>query len=90
VNTGTNAADSAACEKRLLIRFGIWEAIVNELIAKPVAKKPAWMTSRPRPATREIAVAAAKIEVLTAIRRLGAGGGADLSAWGLREDTSAL
>ena len=39
VNTGTNAADSAACENRLLNRFGIWEAIVNADAAAVVPKK---------------------------------------------------
>ena len=29
LNTGTNAADSAACANRFDIRFGICEAIVN-------------------------------------------------------------
>jgi hypothetical protein len=38
VNTGTNAADSAACENRLLNRFGTWEASVNDDAAAEVAK----------------------------------------------------
>ena len=38
VNTGTNAADSAACANRLLIRFGICEAIVNAEAGPPVPK----------------------------------------------------
>ena len=46
-------------------------------IATPVAKKLACTTSRPRPATRETAVAAAKMVVLSASRRRGGGGGAD-------------
>jgi small subunit ribosomal protein S20 len=71
VNTGTNAADSAACENRLLNRFGTWEASVNAEAAADVAKYAAWTTSRPRPAIRDRAVANAKIAVLTAMRRRG-------------------
>ncbi len=69
VNTGTNAADSAACENRLLNRFGTCEARVNADIAAVVPKNAAPTTSRPSPARRESAVATAKIAVLTAIRR---------------------
>src|SRR5262249_55800507 len=75
VNTGTNAADSGACENRLLNRLGTWEASVNADAAALVAKNAAWATSRPRPATREIAVANAKMAVLTAMRRWGGSGG---------------
>ena len=75
VNTGTNAADSAACENRLLIRFGTCEAIVKAEAAALVPKKLAATTSRARPAIRESAVARAKIAVLRAIRRRGGGGG---------------
>ena len=71
MNTGTNAADSAACENRLLNRFGTCDAIVKADAAAVVPKKPAATTSRPRPAIRESAVATAKIAVLTAIRRRG-------------------
>jgi small subunit ribosomal protein S20 len=71
VNTGTNAADSAACENRLLNRFGTWEASVNADAAAEVAKYAAWTTSRPSPAIRDRAVANAKIAVLTAMRRRG-------------------
>jgi hypothetical protein len=71
VNTGTNAADSAACENRLLNRFGTWEASVNADAAAEVAKYAAWTTSRPSPAIRDSAVANAKIAVLTAMRRRG-------------------
>jgi small subunit ribosomal protein S20 len=71
VNTGTNAADSAACENRLLNRFGTWEASVNADAAAEVAKYAAWTTSRPSPAIRESAVANAKMAVLTAMRRRG-------------------
>jgi hypothetical protein len=71
VNTGTNAADSAACENRFENRFGTWEASVNDDAAADVAKYAAWTTSRPSPAIRESAVANAKIAVLTAIRRRG-------------------
>ena len=71
VNTGTNAADSAACENRLLNRFGTWEASVNAELPGEVAKYAAWTTSRPSPAIRESAVAIAKIAVLSAIRRRG-------------------
>ena len=39
VKIGTNAADSAACENRLLNRFGIWEATVNADPAAEVPKK---------------------------------------------------
>ncbi len=74
VNTGTNAADSAAWENRLLNRLGTWEASVNADIAAEVPKNAAPATSRPRPATRESAVATAKMAVLTAIRRRGVGG----------------
>ena len=77
VNTGTNAADSAACENRLLNRFGICDASVNADAAAEVAKKPPATTSRPRPATRDTAVATAKIAVLTAIRLRRGGGGAN-------------
>ncbi len=38
VNTGTNAADSAACANRFDIRFGICEAIVNADAALLVPK----------------------------------------------------
>jgi hypothetical protein len=38
VKTGTNAADSAACENRLLNRFGTCEASVNDDAAADVAK----------------------------------------------------
>ena len=75
VNTGTNAADSAACENRLLNRFGTCEASVNAEDAALVPKNAAWATSRPSPAIRESAVANAKIAVLTAIRRRGGSGG---------------
>ncbi len=71
VNTGTNAADSAACEKRLLNRFGTWEASVNADAAAEVAKYAACTTSRASPAIRDSAVANAKIAVLTAMRRRG-------------------
>jgi small subunit ribosomal protein S20 len=71
VKTGTNAADSAACENRLLNRFGTWEASVNADAAAEVAKYAAWTTSRPSPAIRDSAVANAKIAVLTAMRRRG-------------------
>jgi hypothetical protein len=71
VNTGTNAADSAACENRLLNRFGTCEASVNADAAAEVAKYAAWATSRPRPAMRDSPVANAKIAVLSAIRRRG-------------------
>jgi small subunit ribosomal protein S20 len=71
VNTGTNAADRAACENRLLNRFGTWEASVNADAAAEVAKYAAWTTSRPSPAIRDSAVANAKIAVLTAMRRRG-------------------
>jgi hypothetical protein len=53
---------------RLENRFGIWEATVNAEYSFDVAKMLAWMTSRARPATRETAVAAAKIAVITATR----------------------
>ena len=71
VNTGTNAADSAACANRFDIRFGIWDAIVNAEALTVVPKKLAATISRARPATREIAVANAKIAVLTLSRRRG-------------------
>jgi hypothetical protein len=80
VNTGTNAADSAACENRLLNRFGICEASVNADAEADVLKNAACAISRPRPAIRETAVAAAKIAVLTAIRRRGFPGGELLTA----------
>ena len=38
VNTGTNAADSAACANRFDNRFGICEAIVNAEAAGVVPK----------------------------------------------------
>ena len=38
VNTGTNAADSAACENRFENRFGTCEASVNADAAAEVAK----------------------------------------------------
>jgi len=71
VKTGTNAAESAACENRLLNRFGTCDASVNADAAAEVAKYAAWTTSRPSPAIRESAVANAKIAVLTAMRRRG-------------------
>ena len=72
MNTGTNAADSAACENRLLNRFGTWEASVNADAAAGGAEVRGLRRSRaPRPAIRESAVANAKIAVLTAIRRRG-------------------
>ena len=77
VKIGTNAAPSAACENRLENRFGICEATVNAEPACVVPKKLACTTSRPRPATRDRAVAAAKIAVFRARRRrggIGAGG----------------
>src|SRR5436305_7902591 len=69
VNTGTNAADNAACENRLLNRFGTCDASVNADAAADVAKKAACTTSRASPAIRDSAVANAKIAVLTAMRR---------------------
>ena len=39
VNTGTNAADSAACENRLLNRFGTCEASVNAEAAAEVREE---------------------------------------------------
>ena len=93
VNTGTNAADSAACENRLLNRFGICEATVNAEAAAVVPKKLACTTSRPRPAIRDRAVARAKIAVLRASRRRGGeggGGGDDSPGRVLGADTSAL
>ena len=71
MKTGTNAADSAACENRLLNRFGTCDASVNADAAAEVAKYAAWTTSRPSPAIRDSAVANAKIAVLTAMRRRG-------------------
>ncbi len=71
MNTGTNAADSAACANRLLIRLGICEAIVNAEAGPPVPNKLAATTSRASPATRETPVAMAKIAVLTPRRRRG-------------------
>src|SRR5437763_13064673 len=71
VNTGTNAAESAACENRLLNRLGTCEASVNADAAADVAKYAACAISRPRPAIRDSAVANAKIAVLTASRRRG-------------------
>ncbi len=38
VNTGTKAAESAACANRFDIRFGICEAIVNAEAGPPVPK----------------------------------------------------
>ena len=93
VNTGTKAADSAACENRLLNRFGTWEASVKADAAADVLKNAACTTSRPRPAIRDSAVARAKIAVLEASRRRGGGGGgdsADSPVTVLSRDTSAL
>ena len=39
VNTGTKAADRAACENRLLNRLGTWEATVNAEAAAVMPKK---------------------------------------------------
>src|SRR5437763_9029153 len=75
VNTGTNAADSAAWENRLLNRLGTCEATVKAEAAAVVPKKLAWTTSRPRPAIRDRAVAKAKMAVLRARRRRGGEGG---------------
>ena len=66
VNTGTNAADSAALANRLLTRFGIWKAIVNADAGPLVPKKLAATISRTSPATREMPVAIEKIAVLRA------------------------
>src|SRR5581483_6847206 len=89
--TGTNAADSAACENRLLNRFGTWEATVKADAAAVVPKKLACTTSRPSPAIRDRAVASAKMAVLRARRRRGGeggGGGADSPGSVLGEDTA--
>src|SRR5438445_11430761 len=75
VNTGTNAADSAAWENRLLNRLGTCEATAKAEAAAVVPKKLACATSRPRPAIRDRAVARAKMAVLRASRRRGLGGG---------------
>src|SRR5579884_1274106 len=75
VKTGTKAADSAAWENRLENRFGTWEANVKADAAAEVAKKAAWVISRPSPAIRESAVATATMAVFTAIRRRGGVGG---------------
>jgi hypothetical protein len=75
VNTGTNAADSAACENRLLNRLGTCEASVYAEYAAVVPKKMAPTTSRASPAIRESAVRKAKIAVLSAMRRRGGSGG---------------
>ena len=75
VNTGTKAAASAACENRLLNRFGTCEASVNAEYAALVPKNAAPATSRASPAMRESAVANAKIAVLWAMRRRGGSGG---------------
>jgi small subunit ribosomal protein S20 len=75
VNTGTNAADRAACENRLLNRLGICDASVYAEYAAVVPKNAAPATSRASPAMRESAVANAKIAVLTAMRRRGGSGG---------------
>jgi len=69
VNTGTNAADSAACANRFAIRFGICDANVKAEGRSPVPNTRAAMISRARPTTRDSAVAAAKIAVLTERRR---------------------
>ncbi len=39
VNTGTNAADKAACANRLLTRFGIWEATLKAESAAELAEE---------------------------------------------------
>ena len=68
VNTGTNAADSAAWAKRLAMRLGTRLASVNAEAGPEVPKKLAARISRPRPATREKAVRIEKIAVLRATR----------------------
>ena len=68
VNTGTNAAESAALANRLLIRLGIWKAIVKAEAGPPVPKKLAATTSRASPSTREMPVANETIAVLRATR----------------------
>ena len=92
MNTGTNAADNAACANRLLIRFGICEARLKAEYAPEFPKKPAAMTSRARPTIREAPVAIAKIAVLRPIRRWeGAWPGAPSGgATVVSSDTSAL
>jgi len=71
VNTGTNAAESAAWENRFAIRFGTWAAIVNAEAAADVPKKLAATISRPSPAILDKPVEIAKMTVFIAIRRRG-------------------
>ncbi len=69
VNTGTNAADSAAFANRLANRFGTWKASVNAEAGPFVPKKLAATISRSSPATREKPVRIEKIAVLRATPR---------------------
>src|SRR3984893_2867131 len=74
VNTGTNAADSAALANRLLTRLGTWKAIVKAEKGPLVPKNLATAISRTRPATREKLVAIEKIAALRATRPPPGGG----------------
>ena len=66
MNTGTNAADSAALANRFATRLGTWKAIVKAEYAGPVPKKRAATISRTSPAMRDSPVAIEKIAVLRA------------------------
>src|SRR3954464_11694131 len=74
VNTGTNAALSAASANSERMRFGTWKAMVNAEKAPEVPKNDDATISRTSPAMRDRPVAAEKIAVLRAMPRLGGGG----------------
>src|SRR5215218_8208382 len=70
LNTGTNAAESAASATRARKKFGIWNATVNALIPSPCTpKRPLTTISRTSPAMRERPVASEKTAVDQANRR---------------------
>src|SRR3954447_10742995 len=69
VNTGTNAALSAASANSDRTRFGTWKAIVNAENAPEVPKYDDATISRTSPAMRDRPVAAEKIAVLRAMPR---------------------
>src|SRR6185437_4309040 len=74
VNTGTNAAWSAASANSARIRFGTWNATVKADIGPVTPNLLAATISRISPATRDSPVAAEKKTALMASRRLRAAG----------------
>ncbi len=69
LNTGTNAELSARSATRARTRFGTWNATVKALIPPSAPNVRAAMTSRRRPAMREMPVRTEKMAVDRASRR---------------------